>query len=162
MRATLSSISKLNRKKAEATSEFMKRLAHPNRLMIACALVKAERSVGELELLLNIRQPSLSQQLAELREAGIVEARREVKQVFYRLSDPRAATLIATLNRIFYGGELDQAPISGADASTPGKDHAARAARSGSLAPPPAAAARMRSPEAARFARVMATDPTTT
>jgi DNA-binding transcriptional ArsR family regulator len=161
MRTTTSPTSKINRKKAEAASEFMKRLANPNRLMIACALVEGERSVGELEILLKIRQPALSQQLAELREAGIVVARREVKQVFYRLSDRRAAALIAMLHRIFCGEALDQA-VSGAAPSMPSEGYAATPARSRSLAPPPAAAARQRSPEAARFARVITTDPATT
>jgi DNA-binding transcriptional ArsR family regulator len=48
-----------------------------NRLMIACVLLDGERSVGDLEAEPGLRQPSLSQQLAELRDSGIVEARRK-------------------------------------------------------------------------------------
>ena len=81
----------------------MKSLANPNRLMIACALLDGERSVGDLETDLGLRQPSLSQQLAELRESGVVEARREAKQVFYRISDQRVVALLATLHQIFCG-----------------------------------------------------------
>ena len=95
--------SRVTREKAEAASAFMKSLANPNRLMIACALLDGERSVGDLETDLGLRQPSLSQQLAELRESGVVEARREAKQVFYRISDQRVVALLATLHQIFCG-----------------------------------------------------------
>ena len=101
MRKPQNSDSRVTREKAEAASAFMKSLANPNRLMIACALLDGERSVGDLETDLGLRQPSLSQQLAELRESGVVEARREAKQVFYRISDQRAVALLATLHQIF-------------------------------------------------------------
>jgi hypothetical protein len=38
-----------------------------------------------------------------VRESGVVEARREAKQVFYRISDQRVVVLLATLNQIFCG-----------------------------------------------------------
>lgn len=136
----------VTRKQAEAASDFMKRLANPNRLRIACALVEGERSVGNLEAALGLKQPLLSQQLAELREAGIVEARREVKQVFYRLSDPRAAALIATLHRIFCKVQLDPPSVTAATIA-----NAAKSPRP--TAPKPIAADR-RSLEAAKFARI--------
>jgi DNA-binding transcriptional ArsR family regulator len=103
MRKVQKTDSKVTRGKAEAATSFMKSLANPNRLMIACALLEGERSVGDLETSLGLRQPSLSQQLAELRENGIVEARREAKQVFYRIADARAVALLATLHQIFCG-----------------------------------------------------------
>jgi DNA-binding transcriptional ArsR family regulator len=96
---------RVTRENAQAASSFMKSLANPNRLMIACALLYGERSVGDLEAELGLRQPSLSQQLAELRDSGIVDARREAKQVFYRILDQRAVVLLATLHQIF-GGEM--------------------------------------------------------
>ena len=133
MRKRQKSDSKVTREKAEAASSFMKSLANPNRLMIACALLDGERSVGDLETDLGLRQPSLSQQLAELRESGIVEARREAKQVFYRISDQRAVALLATLHQIFCGQMPDL--ISAAPA-------------------PRAALARKTFAEAAMFARV--------
>jgi DNA-binding transcriptional ArsR family regulator len=133
MRKPQKSDSKVTREKAEAASSFIKSLANPNRLMIACALLEGERSVGDLETDLGLRQPSLSQQLAELRESGVVEARREAKQVFYRISDQRAVALLATLQQIFCGQMPDLA----------------------SAAPAPRAAlARKKFTEAAMFARV--------
>lgn len=85
---------------AEA-SDFLKKLANPNRLMIVCALVEGERSVRELEDGLGIRQPGLSQQIAELREAGLIKGRKESKSVFYRLADDRVAEFIGVMHRMF-------------------------------------------------------------
>lgn len=80
---------------------LLKALAHPARLMLACTLAEAEYSVGELEEMLDIRQPTLSQQLGVLREAGIVETRRDARQIFYRLTEEKAAQLIAALHSVF-------------------------------------------------------------
>lgn len=85
---------------AEAAA-LLKTLAHPSRLMLACTLAEAEYSVSVLEEKLDIRQPNLSQQLNVLREAGIVETRREGKQIFYRLSAQKAARLVEALYAIF-------------------------------------------------------------
>lgn len=90
----------MQQRAAEATA-FLKRFAHRDRLLIACALVEGERAVGELEVMLGIRQPGLSQQLAELRAAGLVTTRRAGKAVFYRLADGRVASFIQTLHTLF-------------------------------------------------------------
>ncbi len=84
---------------------LLKTLAHPARLMLACTLAQAEFSVGELEAKLDIHQPTLSQQLGVLREAGVVETRREAKQIFYRMSETKAAQLIEALYAIFCAPE---------------------------------------------------------
>lgn len=85
----------------EPVAEILKSLANPHRLMIVCTLVEGERAVSELERDLDIRQPSLSQHLASLREAGLVVGRREAKAVFYRLADARVARVIEALHEIF-------------------------------------------------------------
>jgi len=87
--------------RAGEAATLLKTLAHPVRLMLACTLAEGEFSVGELEEKLDIRQPSLSQQLGVLREAGIVETRRDGKQIFYRLTAAKAARLIDALYSIF-------------------------------------------------------------
>jgi DNA-binding transcriptional ArsR family regulator len=120
--------SSVTREKAEAASAFMKSLANPNRLLIACTLLDGERSVGDLETDLGLRQPSLSQQLAELRESGIVEARREAKQVFYRISDQRAVALLATLHQIFCGEMPDLKSAFPAPRATPARQKFTEAA----------------------------------
>lgn len=87
--------------RAEEVSQLLKSLANTNRLMIVCTLVEGERSVAELESDLGIHQPTLSQQLTTLREAGLVQTRRESRHVHYRLTDDKAAQVIEALYRIF-------------------------------------------------------------
>jgi len=87
--------------KASEVSELLKTLAHPMRLMIVCTLIKGEYSVGELEDKLGIHQPNLSQQLTVLREAEVVETRREGKQIYYKLTARKAERLVGALYDIF-------------------------------------------------------------
>ena len=87
--------------RAEEVASLLKTLAHPARLMLACTLAEGEFSVGQLEDKLGIRQPTLSQQLGVLRDAGVVETRRDARQIFYRLSAEKAARLIEALYGIF-------------------------------------------------------------
>lgn len=86
---------------AGEAADFLKRLAHPSRLMVVCALVDGERSVRDLEDTLGIRQPGLSQQIAELRDAGFIVGRKESKSVYYRLADGRVSEFISTMHRLF-------------------------------------------------------------
>lgn len=87
--------------RADEVADLLRTLANRNRLMIVCTLVGGEYAVGQLEDELDIHQPTLSQQLTVLRAAGIVETRREAKQIFYRLTDEKAARLIEALHDIF-------------------------------------------------------------
>jgi DNA-binding transcriptional ArsR family regulator len=86
---------------ASEAADFLKKLANPNRLMIVCALVDGELSVRDLEDTLGLRQPALSQQIAELREAGFIVGRKASKSVIYRLADERVADLVSVMHRIF-------------------------------------------------------------
>lgn len=72
---------------ARNASDYLKALAHESRLMLLCFLSERERSVGELESLLALRQPTVSQQLARLRADGLVATRRDGKTIWYSLSD---------------------------------------------------------------------------
>ncbi|WP_210102937.1 MULTISPECIES: sulfite-sensing transcriptional repressor BigR [Rhizobium/Agrobacterium group] len=92
--------------RATEVAGHLKVLAHPARLMLVCTLVEGEYSVGALEEKLDLHQPTLSQQLTVLREAGIVETRKEGKQVFYRLTEAKTAQLIAALFTIFCADEV--------------------------------------------------------
>ena len=87
--------------KAAEAADFIKKFAHPSRLMIVCALVDGERSVRDLEDTLGIRQPGLSQQIAELRDAGLIVGRKESKNMFYRLADGRVKDFIEQVYRMF-------------------------------------------------------------
>jgi DNA-binding transcriptional ArsR family regulator len=80
---------------------LLKVLANPDRLLILCKLSGQELCVKEMEALLDIGQPTLSQQLAVLREEGLVSTRREGKHIYYRLSSPESMAVIATLQEQF-------------------------------------------------------------
>lgn len=82
---------------AEEAVGAMKALSNPSRLLILCQLVEAEHTVGELETKLDLGQAYVSQQLARLREEGIVVATREGRQMRYRIADTRVAPVIAAI-----------------------------------------------------------------
>ena len=93
----------LERLKAAApeAAELLRQLANANRLLILCHIAQEERSVGQLEQELGLRQPGLSQQLAELRQSGLVKTRRESRSIYYSLADERAEAVLAMLHQIF-------------------------------------------------------------
>jgi ArsR family transcriptional regulator, virulence genes transcriptional regulator len=86
---------------AREASEFLKALAHESRLHILCHLVEGEKHVGDLEEALEIRQSTVSQQLARLRLEGLVRSRRDGKQVFYSLASNDVRKIIKVLVEIF-------------------------------------------------------------
>lgn len=87
--------------KAAEAARFLKALANENRLLILCILSQGERSVGELEELLQLRQSTLSQQLAVLREQRLVQTRRNGKSILYSLTSPEAQRLIGLLYELY-------------------------------------------------------------
>ncbi len=91
-------------------SELMKILSHPTRLRLALHLADGESSVAEMERVLDIRQPSLSQHLGELRAAALVTTRREHKLVFYTLTDASAIHLLEMIPAIFRGKKVLRLP----------------------------------------------------
>ncbi len=86
---------------AQKASAYLKALAHEGRLMILCHLITGERSVGQLEDLLQMRQAAVSQMLARLREEQLVSTRREGKTIYYTLSDEKTKKVIGVLYDLF-------------------------------------------------------------
>lgn len=86
---------------AQRATDFLKALAHEGRLMILCHLATGDKSVTELEDLLDARQAAVSQQLARLRHAGFVSCRRDGKTMHYALADGAARDMIAFLYEMF-------------------------------------------------------------
>jgi hypothetical protein len=86
---------------AEQACKLMKVLANPDRLMILCQLSRGEMRVGDIETLLGIVQPTLSQQLTVLREEGLVSTRREGKNIYYRVNSPQALAVLEVLYNQF-------------------------------------------------------------
>lgn len=86
---------------AAQAAKLLRALGNERRLMILCQLSDGERSVGELLPLVGLSQSALSQHLAVLREEGVVATRREAQTVWYRIADPAAVRVVATLAEIF-------------------------------------------------------------
>jgi DNA-binding transcriptional ArsR family regulator len=69
-------------------AEVLKTLASPRRLEILHTLANGPMEVGRVAELIGATQPNVSQHLAVLRSAGVVEAERDGREVRYRLADP--------------------------------------------------------------------------
>ena len=86
---------------AKKAVSLLKLLGNEDRLMLLCQLAQEECSVGQLEGMLEIHQPTLSQQLGVLRLAELVATRKEGKQVYYRMADEAAIAVINTLYSLY-------------------------------------------------------------
>ena len=86
---------------AQRASEFLKALSHEVRLLILCHLIEGEKSVTEIETMLKLRQPAVSQQLARLRADGLVDTRRNGKNVYYSLARTEVRDVIGVLHDAF-------------------------------------------------------------
>ena len=86
---------------AAEAAKLLRALGNERRLMVLCQLADGERSVGQLLPLVGLSQSALSQHLAVLREEGILATRREAQTIWYRIADPAALKVVATLAEIF-------------------------------------------------------------
>jgi ArsR family transcriptional regulator len=82
-------------------TQFLRCIANPHRLMVLCHLTHGEASVGQLERELGIRQAHLSQQLARLRQDGLVTTRRDSRTIYYALGSTAARELVGLVYRLF-------------------------------------------------------------
>lgn len=90
---------------ATMASQFLRCLANPHRLMVLCHLTHGEASVGQLERELGIRQAHLSQQLARLRQDGLVTTRRDSRTIYYSLGSDAARDVVGLIYRLFCTGD---------------------------------------------------------
>lgn len=84
----------------EAHAQLLKVLTHPARLAILETLRDGEHCVCHLEAHLGYRQAYISQQLMVLREAGLVQDRRDGWNVFYHVSEPRIFAVLTAVEEI--------------------------------------------------------------
>ncbi len=106
----------LTRDGAARAAERLRAFAQPQRITILSVLLEGERAVGAIDAEAEVGQPALSQQLAELRRAGLVATRREAKQIYYRLADERTAAIVRFLTAVF--GQ-DAAPYAALERTSP-------------------------------------------
>lgn len=86
---------------ARQACELLKALSHEARLVVLCQLAEGEKTVTELEQLLGLRQPALSQQLARLRSDGLVATRRDGRNIYYALARAEVRDIIIALHKAF-------------------------------------------------------------
>ena len=84
----------------EMQVELMKTLAHPRRLQILHLLAGGPMAVAPMAARLGITQPNLSQHLAVMRSAGVVDAERDGREVRYRLADPEVMVACTTMRGV--------------------------------------------------------------
>ena len=83
---------------AQEACQLVKVLSNPDRLLLLCQLISSEKSVGELEAVTGILQPTLSQQLGILRKKALVSTRRGHRNsIYYRITSLPAIALIRTI-----------------------------------------------------------------
>jgi DNA-binding transcriptional ArsR family regulator len=92
---------------AKEVCGLMKVLSNPDRLLLLCQLSQGEKRVGELEDLLGILQPTLSQQLLVLRNAELVQTRKEGKSIYYRISSTKALAVMGVLYEQYCGASKE-------------------------------------------------------
>lgn len=86
---------------ARKASTLLKAMSNERRLMILCHLSKGERTVGELEELVQLSQSALSQHLARLRRDKLVRTRRNAQNIYYSLAGEEARAVMATLYSLY-------------------------------------------------------------
>lgn len=84
----------------ELQAEVLKTLANPRRLEIIHRLADGPREVGRLAEEMGVAQPNLSQHLALMRTAGVVEGVRAGREVRYRLTDPDIVAACSLMRRV--------------------------------------------------------------
>ncbi|MFO1407613.1 MAG: metalloregulator ArsR/SmtB family transcription factor [Steroidobacteraceae bacterium] len=86
---------------AADAAELLKALGNEQRLLVLCSLAEGPLTVGELNRRVPLSQSALSQHLAKLREAGLVETRREAQTIHYSLATGPVTSVMATLRDIY-------------------------------------------------------------
>lgn len=95
---------------ADDACGLLKALSNPHRLMIVCALIEGEQSVGVLAEILAVRETVASQHLGLLRRDGLVRARRDGQTIYYTLESGQARALVETLSQLFCPAPTSPAP----------------------------------------------------
>jgi DNA-binding transcriptional ArsR family regulator len=98
---------------------LLKAMANPVRLLVLCQLAEGEKSVGELEKVVDVSQSALSQHLALLRQRGLVQFRRSGQTIHYSLSGPEAPALLAALYEVYCSKVTRERPRRAPSAQAP-------------------------------------------
>lgn len=89
------------KERCTAVAAVLKALAHPQRLLILCALTTGEKTVGEIEAACEASQSAVSQYLHRMRREGLVTSEKRGSHVYCKMADPQLIQLIQSLYRIY-------------------------------------------------------------
>jgi DNA-binding transcriptional ArsR family regulator len=89
------------RASATEACRMMKVLSNPDRLLLLCQMAQGEICVSDLEARVGIGQPTLSQQLGVLRAQELVDTRRDGKNIYYQISNPKTLAIMSVLYEQF-------------------------------------------------------------
>lgn len=104
---------------ARRASALLKAMANERRLMILCHLAQGEKSVGQLEQLINLSQSALSQHLARLRRDKLVLTRRAAQTIYYSLVGREAKAIMETLYGLYCAEQPARAAETAPTATAP-------------------------------------------
>ena len=94
-------------------ADFFKALSHPLRIAILELLSEGEKSVNDIQAILNKEGSAVSQQLSVLRSKNIVVGTKEGKRVLYSLRDPMIMNLLVVARKIFNNHLIDTISMLG-------------------------------------------------
>lgn len=87
-------------RRAAGAADLLRLVGNEHRLQVLCALRTGEMSVGDLARMLGLSSSALSQHLAKLRAARLVEGRRKAQTIYYRIIDATVLALVEALAQI--------------------------------------------------------------
>jgi len=87
--------------RANDAQRFLRALANEHRLAILCELREGELCVADLQTVVGLSQPTLSQHLARLRKERMVKTRRESRTILYSLAEPRVTHILRLVSEIY-------------------------------------------------------------
>ncbi|MEL6584192.1 MAG: metalloregulator ArsR/SmtB family transcription factor [Pseudomonadota bacterium] len=95
---------------ADRAATVLQTLSNKQRLLLVCQLIDGEKSVSELTEAAGLRQATVSQHLAKLRERGLVQTRRDAQMIYYRLAGAELRSIIENLVEL-YGNPANQTDV---------------------------------------------------
>lgn len=102
----------------EEAAQLMEMLSQPVRLRILCALMEGEWSVIKLADLAQLSQPAMSHHLKKLRDAGLVQTRRDAQTIYYSIKGKEVEAVMRVLSDL-YCGPVTGKPAGGKGAACP-------------------------------------------
>lgn len=87
--------------KSKELSAFMKVISHEKRLLMLCLLLDWEKSMTELQEMLEMNQSLMSQFSTKMKDLGYIQSEKRGKEVFYSLCDPKVEEFMKALKKIY-------------------------------------------------------------